>query len=428
MKMTRRWISWVTLGLLAEVAGACTDYCGSGGGPQYPSGTGPVVRGPQLALVTPTSVLIAWITREPSEGEVEYGMDPELGSRSSVAPRSDEHAVTLEGLLPGTLYHYQVLVDGTVESADHTFQTAPADDSTPFRCVVFGDSGDGSKAQRLVASEVLSASPDLVLIPGDVVYDCGQVENLDPHYFVPYAGLLDHIPFYPVLGNHDVKTQGGKPLLDALYLPQNDQDGTERFYSFDYGNAHFAGLDSNSATAPENGQAMWLDRDLAASTATWKFVYFHHPPFSSSSHGSNMRLRELLEPILERHDVDLVLTGHDHDYERTFPLREAQVVDAGEEPNYIDPRGTVYVVTGGGGKNLYGRGKSYFTAYSEAIHHLTRLDVSGLTLTLTAIREDGSVMDRMTITKTPGAGRPDHQPSVSRAPDPGPMGLEAVAR
>ena len=118
--MTRRWMSWVALGVLIQVADGCTDYCGSGGGPDYPTGTGPVVRGPQLAQVTQTSVLIAWITREPSEGIVEFGVGPELGSLSSVTPSGEEHAVTLDGLLPGTLYHYQVLVDGAVESADHT--------------------------------------------------------------------------------------------------------------------------------------------------------------------------------------------------------------------------------------------------------------------------------------------------------------------
>jgi 3',5'-cyclic AMP phosphodiesterase CpdA len=206
-----------------------------------------------------------------------------------------------------------------------------------------------------------------------------------------------------VLGNHDVKTKGGKPLLDALYLPVNDQDGTERFYSFDYANVHFAGLNSNADMPPDSDQAIWLERDLAASPAVWKLVYFHHPLFSSSSHGSNLKLRQELEPLLDRHHVDLVLNGHDHDYERSFPLREAEVVDAAQEPDYLDPQGAVYVVTGGGGKDLYGKGKSYFTAQSESVHHFTRLEVNGFHLTLTAFRMDGSLLDHMTITKMPPA-------------------------
>jgi hypothetical protein len=398
--LTQRWVHLVLLAIAAGAA-SCKKYCGSGG-PNFPPGSGPVVRGPQVALVTPNSVLIAWLTRAPATGEVDYGTGPELGQTASGTPGSTEHAIALEGLAPATLYHYRVVVDGAVASDGHTFRTEPADPAAPFHFVAFADSGSGSKNQRDIAALVLADDPALVLVAGDVVYNCGATSEIDPHYFVPYAGLMDHIPFYLVLGNHDVKTHNGRALLSAVYLPVNDQDGTERFFSFDYVNVHFAGIDSNTSTAPGSDQAVWLDRDLAASTATWKVVYFHHPLFSSSSHGSSLGRRQNLEPIFDNRHVDLVVTGHDHDYERTFPLNAAQVVDAAEEPNYVDPQGTVYIVTGGGGKGLYGSGKSYFTAFSESVHHFTRVEVNGPSLTLTAIREDGSLMDRMTITKTQG--------------------------
>lgn len=211
---------------------------------------------------------------------------------------------------------------------------------------------------------------------------------------------MDRIPFYPALGNHDVLTRGGEPLLEALYLPANDADGTERFYSFEHGDAHFVALDSNGSLEPGSVQRAWLEADLAAASATWLFVYFHHPPYSSSRHGSSVRLRESLGPLFDARGVDIVFVGHDHDYERTFPMAAGQTVDAASDPDYVDPGGTVYIVTGGGGRGLYGKGTSFFTAYSESSHHFVQVDVAGSTLTLQAARDDGAVIDRMTIAKS----------------------------
>ena len=82
-------------------------------------------------------------------------------------------------------------------------------------------------------------------------------------------------------------------------------------------------------------------------------------------------------------------------------MMSEQVVQAGEEPDYTDPQGTVYVVTGGGGRSLYASGKSFFTAFSESSYHFVRVDVDGLELRLEAIREDGSPLDHMSIRKSP---------------------------
>jgi hypothetical protein len=129
---------------------------------------------------------------------------------------------------------------------------------------------------------------------------------------------------------------------------------------------------------------------------------FHHPPYSSSHHGSDLQIRGSLGPLFDKHHVDLVLCGHDHDYERTFPLLAEQVVDANQEPSYTDPRGTVYVVTGGGGRSLYAAGTSFFTAKSQSIHHFTQVDVSGPTIHLRAIAFDGTLIDEAQITKSGG--------------------------
>ena len=363
-----------------------------------------VVRGPQVALAAETSLVVAWLSDEPTVGAVAYtpiGPKSLLTQETADTVAAKEHVIELDGLVPDTTYHYQLLHDGTPVSERHSFVTPPKSPSAPLRCAVFGDSGSGTIDQLTVADQVAASNPDLVLISGDVIYPTATRCQLDSRYFVPYANLIDHIPFYPALGNHDVGADGGQHLLDALYLPENDANHTEEFYSFDRTNVHLVALNTLDRTEPGSPQYTWLEGDLERSSAPWTFAYFHFPPYSSSAHGSNLRVRDDLAPLFDRFGVDLVFSGHDHTYERTLPLRGQQVVDSACEPDYVDPGGTVYIVTGGGGRRLYGSGTSYFTAYSESAHHFVQVDVDQSSVNVTAIRSDGTVMDRMTITKTP---------------------------
>ena len=129
---------------------------------------------------------------------------------------------------------------------------------------------------------------------------------------------------------------------------------------------------------------IWSGRaDLAATSQPWKIAYFHRPPYSSGSeHGSDLTVRAAFGPIFERYGVQLVLSGHDHDYERTLPQD-----------------GVTYVVSGGGGAFLYSVAKSSFTAYAAARHHYVHVDVDSCTLELRAIGLDGSTFDSETLSR-----------------------------
>src|SRR2546427_577927 len=217
------------------------------------------------------------------------------------------------------------------------------------------------------------------------------------------GGVCDVLPrlaFWPVVGNHDVSTAGGVPWSGFFLTPANNPAGVPHYYSFDAGNAHFAVIDSNQSTAPGSPQYVFLDHDLAASTALWKFVAFHHTIYSSGTvHGSNLPIRANLVPLIDARGVDVVFMGHEHNYERTFPLRGNQVVAPGQ--------GTVYVTSGGGGHDLYAlKPKSSFTAYYESTFGLTRVAINRGTLALQMIRSDGVVRDGVTLTKPlpPGCG------------------------
>ena len=122
---------------------------------------------------------------------------------------------------------------------------------------MIGDSGTGSTAQYAVADRMVALDPQFVLHTGDVVYPDGQADGYDPFFFQPYQALARRAPIFPTLGNHDYSSRAGQPYLDAFYLPHNNPANTERYYSFDWGNAHFTALDFN--TGPDADQLAWLN-------------------------------------------------------------------------------------------------------------------------------------------------------------------------
>ena len=340
----------------------------------------PSARDQYVQNVSVRSAVIAWMSEEPGAGFVEYGETPELGQERGDGRTGKRHAVTLSGLHPGSRYYYRVA--GAQKTA--SFRTAPDEPGSGFTFAVVGDSGTGSKAQRAVASLLERMQPDLILHTGDVVYPKGDDADYDPKFFAPYRRIIDSVPVFPCLGNHDVETENGAPYLENFHLPRNDLESAGRYYSFDWGNAHFVALDSELYYDDEGGdperQKAWLERDLGETRQPWKFVFFHRPPYSSSEHGSDLLVREDLEPVLARHSVDLVFSGHDHDYERTVQIK-----------------GVTYVVTGGGGKDLYEAGESEWTAFSRSVHHAVRVRIDGDRLRLEAVEPTDIVVDRLDL-------------------------------
>jgi predicted phosphodiesterase len=209
--------------------------------------------------------------------------------------------------------------------------TATATDAgpRPGSVAVIGDYGAGSDAQREVADLVASARPRAVVSVGDNVYDDRGYPSLVGDYYGPWVASEDLIP---AAGNHD--HEEGIAAFDEYF---SYLDG-RHVYSAGRAGMRFFVLDSTTALdspASMKGQRDWLKRSLLASRARWKVVVLHHAPYSSSdSHGSTA---EFQWPFAGW-GADLVLSGHDHLYER------------------IVTDGTTYVVDGSGGKDLYGFG------------------------------------------------------------------------
>jgi 3',5'-cyclic AMP phosphodiesterase CpdA len=352
-----------------------------------------LTRGPFLQLPTPTSMTIvvrvdAGVPTLTCDGREWIPVTPPADSGARV--------FVVDGLEPGTSYTYDVL------GVQSTFTTPPLDDR-PFRFLAFGDSGTGSSTQLDVATR-MEAIPgvSLILGLGDLVYESGAESDFDPKLFNPYRLMMRRAPFWPTLGNHDADTSNGAPFYKAFFLPTEtgapgNVSGTERYYSFDHGNAHFVCLDSeSSSSSPTGAMATWLVDDLEANQlADWRIVFMHHPIYSRGSHNSDSEselrtLRNNLRPIFDAWNVDLVLVGHSHNYERSFLVREDAPVDE-TSPFEKPPPGAVYVVSGcagktstsgdldhplmapigpGGARGLEGSdnaGFSYFDVFPEAI-------------------------------------------------------------
>ncbi|HYR52434.1 MAG TPA: metallophosphoesterase [Candidatus Dormibacteraeota bacterium] len=358
-----------------------------------------LTRHPSLWRVTTNSILIAWETDVPSPGKVLYGTTPALGSEAPDAATGTVHSVTLTGLDPATRYFYKVVAAAeSLTAGDDTLHTAPPG-AAPFRFVAFGDCGVADANQYAVAARVDSLNPDLGLILGDVIYEGGEAANFTPRYFTPYASIISRAVFYPVVGNHDIVTANGQPFLDAFYLPTNSKNGSEKFYSFDYGNAHFVAIDGNDKYNADMYD--WVEEDLAATTKRWKIVYFHQPMYTEpSSHLSDLDLQFYLEPIFMGHGVDLVLQGHNHNYCRTYPIANGAAVDTAQGSSYRNPGGIIYVVAGGGGRGLYpfiGHDPVIRSAFS--VFHTLAVDVVGDSLYVQAVLPNGTVFDSFSIVK-----------------------------
>ena len=402
-----------------------------------------VTRQPYLQQGSPDSMVIVWRTLPASESVVRYGTDPlNLDQRVHDSGEVTHHELRITGLAPDTRYYYSVgTPDQTLagNTGDHYFETSPSVGSRqPFRIWVVGDSGTGSLAQFAVRDAMLNhvgdSPPDLYLHMGDMAYSDGEELEFDFKFYGVYADILRNTVCWPTMGNHEGHSSRSGPQTGPYYegyaLPARAEaggmaSGTEAYYSFDYGNAHFVVLDSHdSPREPEGAMLRWLEADLASTDQDWLIAYWHHPPYTKGSHDSDVEgqlieMRENALPILEAAGVDLVLGGHSHIYERSDLLDGAydtptvdlsHIVDGGDgrldgdgayrKAAGLNPHeGTVYIVAGHGGTGVEQEGSHPLIYLTEAQNGSCLIDIQGDTLELTNIRWDGQVSDHFTLVK-----------------------------
>jgi hypothetical protein len=304
------------------------------------------------------------------------------------------HTVTLRDLEPDATYVYSVGADqrdGWTELAE--FKTAP-EGVEPFSFIYMGDAQNGLDRWGTLVKNAFRQRPDAAfyVMAGDLVNRGAERDDWD-RLFHNAAGVYNRRPVMPVIGNHEC--QGGRPTLYLKFfaLPENGPAGveSERVYAFEYSNALFIGLDSN---LPPGSQAAWLEQQLACSKATWKFVIYHHPAYSSVPQRDNKKLRESWAPIFDKYHVDFALQGHDHAYLRTYPMN-------GHRPVANPKQGTIYIVSVSGTK-MYQQDKRDYTEFgmtNVATYQVLDIQISGDRLVYRAYDIDGRLWDELVIEK-----------------------------
>jgi acid phosphatase type 7 len=434
--------------------------------------------------------VVIWQTDSvPGNYTVQYGEGKSLDSSPKISTAKVSHVklflnnsttylyrATLSGLKFDETYSYKVSL-GQRTLGEHSFETRTRNSKTRF--AVFGDCGVGSPQQAQIAYQIYQQKPQFALVTGDMVYSFGRESEYRARFFPYYlqpvptttrgAPLMSSIPFYMLLGNHDIYSANFDKHPDGLAffyytdLPTNapvpastvkaegnpelirtfSKNTSPRFprtanYSFDYGNVHVAVLDANHYVNPLDLSLIeWFVNDMRSSKADWKILAYHHPAYNSSPTHYDYQIMRVLSPLCEELGIDLVLTGHVHNYQRTVPLKFAPKKDpvtknfSISEVGRVDgqftldnqfdgktstkPNGIIYIVSGAGGAALYDRQISddpelwkkgppenwapYTAKLVSDRHSFTMIETDGKTLTLKQIDGSGDTFDEIKITK-----------------------------
>jgi len=339
--------------------------------------------------------------------------------------------------------------------------------------------GAGTKEAVEIANGIYKANPDFVAFAGDLVYEYGLISEYKTKFWPIYNAdkanavgvpLMRSTLFVGAVGNHDADTKDLDKYPDALayYLfwdqPLNGPIGQaggafvpvlkasdanrkaftdaagNRYprmanFSFNYGNAHWTVLDADTYVDwTDSTLQAWVAADLANSKdATWHFVLYHHPGFSSSREHFEQQQMRLLAPIFEKGNVDIVFNGHVHNYQRSFPMHfkpdnKGTLMVGGKDnktprgrvvngnwtldktfngKTNTKPNGVIYIVSGAGGQTLYNpeqqanpdTWQKFTTKFISTIHSFTQVDINGKTLQLSQVDVNGKDVDAIKITK-----------------------------
>jgi len=323
-------------------------------------------------------------TEEFSSGAEKYTMDDRvlLNDRSV-----NRYTAKVRNLKPGTTYEYQI-VPQTNWSASQTFSTPAADDNFTF--IWFGDTHHSPEFGKLInAAEKRHPETAFYSIAGDIVSDGLQRDQWDD-IFGFTENVISRKPLMVVPGNHDNRSGLGALMYRELFsYPLNGPDGVEKeqTYSLRYKNALFLMID---ATSPIDVQATWIEEQLAGSVAAWKFAMFHFPPYSSD--GGYPDIRQKWCTLFDKYHVDIVMSGHVHNYLRTKPMNN-------EKPVANPAGGTVYLISIGIPDNDPVEILPYADAQVSGEMLYQTVQINKKKLVYKAMNIDGVVRDEMVITK-----------------------------
>ena len=349
-------------------------------------------KGPYL---TPTGdnteMTIHWQLRQTESCLLEWGEDQGYSSGNTYtvengnAAEQHQHAYTVTALTPASEYDYRVTTG--MDEYTAAFRTAPHSAETNLKFMAYGDTRTHPDTHDLVAEAMVSTYQNdgefqtFILVVGDLVSSGDHEASWDLQFFDPkhenIQKMLANVPFVSCMGNHE---QSGE--LYEKYFPYPFEEGG-RYWSFDYGPAHFVMVDQYVDYATGSEQLAWIEDDLNSTDKTWKFVFLHEPGWSAGAHANQKDVQDYIQPLCEAYGVDMIFAGHNHYYARA-------VVN-----------GVYHITTGGGGAPLYTPDPDYTpeVIVTSESNHFCKVEIEGNMLTFTAVKPDGTEIDALSIYK-----------------------------
>lgn len=353
------------------------------------------------------SVVVNWWNPDATgNGWVDYGLTSAYGASTTNTQIGNFHHVELTGLVPATTYHYRIhSSDGTTDTQDCVFTTAQSSSSS-FTFAVFGDTRGLDQGQddsamdtrhKAESDHIAAQNPAFVIHTGDYA---NQGNNLDDWKVLFWAeqNFMKKNPIVPIMGNHEVQPNG----LPYYYFsdafapatPTSSFAGSNgRVFSFNYGNAHFVVLSSYQLSMTD--QATWLAADLAAARANpsikWIFACMHNPMYTSSNHSGDTNERSAWGPLFDQYRVDMVFAGHNHLYERTYPIVNQTTSSTG----------TIYITSGLGGGPFNGETPTVDSKYIQKYYTnqtaTAFVTINGGALSLRVLTAGGALIDSLDL-------------------------------
>lgn len=358
-----------------------------------------VNRYPNVQRPSQITATIAWRRANPSTGTLYLGTSANVWFDSiSTVGLDQKHFFDLAGLQANTTYYYQVksiAPNDTFVSAVEQFETAPLPLEDEFSFLAYGDCGYNNTIQNQVAGMMEQENADFALVTGDIDQNIG--DNYDDIFFGVYKDLLKRECHFTCIGNHDTYADNAATYLDAFYLFSNNPANTERYYSFEWGDAKFVCLDANLDYTTGSAQFNWMIDEFKCNDKKWLFIFFHQPPWTNAwsldyyvpfspyfLYQGDEDMRTDLVPEFEKYNVDFVVNGHSHCYQRG------------------EMNGVQYLVTGGAGAStLDANTNSNAPNLSVEIYenHYVRFDISGDTAKYVMINDNGQRRDSVVVVK-----------------------------
>ena len=336
-------------------------------------------------------MLVVWQLTDDYNCDISWGTDTNYntGSSSTSEYNSDhQHKYQISGLTPGTKYYYKVSCEGSNFESD--FFAGRNDSDTSFSFYAYGDTRSQPAEHDGVAEQILKeisndpASQTFIVNSGDLVEDGDQESDWDDQFFskqyTHINSMLSKLPYVSAVGNHE-----GSGTLFSKYFPYPMYSNSAgAYFSFDYANAHFIVIDQFTDYSSGSTQYNWIVDDLNNSNKPWKFALFHEPGWSAGGHSNETAVQDILQPLFEQYGVSVALNGHNHYYSRAV-VNNVQ-----------------HITTGGGGAPLYDADENYpnIVKTDESYHFLKITITDNNSLTIDAIRQDGSLIERVNVSNT----------------------------